>query len=109
MTSKTISTTIEILGKIYPIRCEESELPSLQQAAALLDKKMAEIKESGKVINLERIAIISALNMAHQFLQLDQQKSSYLQTINLRITQLQAMLDASLNKAPETELIYSAE
>jgi cell division protein ZapA len=109
MTDKIVSTTIEILGKLYPIRCQESELGSLQQAAELLNQKMNEVKESGKVINLERIAIITALNIAHQFLQLDQQKHHHANKINQRITQLQDKLDASINKTLQTELIYTTE
>lgn len=109
MSNKTISTTIEILGKPYSIRCPESEAKSLQQAAELLNQKMLEVKESGKSINPERIAIITALNFAHQFLQLDQQKVSLVDRINHKLTQLQDKLDTSLNKALQTELIYIAE
>lgn len=109
ITDKTISTTIEILGKPYPIRCPESELSSLQQAAAFLNEKMLDVRESGKAINLERIAIITALNIAHQFLQLDQQKSSLMSKINHRIAQLQDKLETAMNKSRQTELIYSSE
>lgn len=107
--SKIINTTIEILGKIYPIRCAESELASLQQAAQYLNQKMSEVKESGKAINLERIAIITALNIVHQFLQQDQQKSSHLNKINQRITHLQNKLEDTINRALQTELIYTTE
>lgn len=109
MTHKTVSTTIDILGKLYPIRCSEAELPSLQQAAEYLNEKMLEVQESGKAINLERIAIITALNIAHQYLQVDKQKSSIVDKINQRITQLQAKLDTAMNQARQTELIYTAE
>ncbi|RDI46526.1 cell division protein ZapA [Aquicella lusitana] len=109
MTDKIITTTIDILGKLYPIRCPESELKSLQQAAAFLNQKMLEVKESGKAINVERIAIITALNIAYQFLQSDQQKTSLMSKINQRITLLQDKLDTTINKAMQTELIYTAE
>jgi cell division protein ZapA len=104
--TNTVNTTIEILGKLYPIKCEESELSFLQQAAEYLNQKMNEVKESGKVINLERIAIITALNLAHQFLQLDQQKSHHMNKINQHISKLQDKLDATINQSLQTELIY---
>lgn len=108
--TKTISTSIEILGKFYPVRCQEAELELLQQAAEFLNKKMVEVQESGKVISLERIAIITALNIAHQFLQLDQQKTSLVGKINHRISQLQNKLETVINKHPQqTELVYSTE
>lgn len=104
--TETVHTSIEILGKLYPIRCPETEVKILQQAARLLNEKMMEVKESGKVINIERIAIIAALNIAHQLLEIQQQKHQYANKINLRLAQLQDKLDAAINKAIQTELIY---
>ena len=104
-----IDTTIEILGKHYPVRCPESELVSLQQAAQYLNNKMNEVQESGKVINLERIAIITALNIASQFLQMDQQKNSFMNKINQRISTLQDKLDSAMNKKSQTEFVYTTE
>ena len=109
MTDKTVTASIEILGKIYPVRCPESEAASLQMAAKMLNQKMAEVQESGKAINLERIAIITALNMAHQLLQIDSQKNSVMQRINHRLQQLQIRVDNALSDTVATELIYSAE
>lgn len=106
---KQVTTAIEILGKQYPVRCPESEVQSLQTAAKLLNQKMSEVQESGKAINLERIAIITALNFANQLLQADSQKSSVMQRINSRLQQLQSRMETALNEAVQTELIYSAE
>ena len=109
MNDKITNTTIEILGKFYSVRCPESELESLQCAARYLNEKMTEVQESGKAINLERIAIISALNIACQFLKLDQQKSSLMDKVNQHISLLQAKLDAVLSKPLQTELVYTSE
>lgn len=109
MSNEIISTTIEILGKFYPIRCPESEVSSLQEAAKLLNKKMLDVQESGKAINLERIAIISALNIAHEYLELSQQKTSVLGKITQRLTQLQDKIDRVMDKAEPTEMIYTTE
>lgn len=109
MTEKTVNTTIEILGKLYPIRCTEAELPSLLEAGRFLNQRMAEVQESGKAINLERIAIITALNIAHLYLQGDQQRHSVVSKITQRLSQLQDKLDVAINKAQQTELLYSVE
>jgi cell division protein ZapA len=109
MTDKIVNSTIEILGKFYPIRCVESELKSLQQAAEYLNQKMIEVQESGKVINLERIAIITALNITHQFLQLSDQKLKLVNRINQRVSQLQEKLDTAINKNRQTEFAYISE
>lgn len=109
MTNKTVDTTVELLGRPYPIRCPESELQSLQQAAEYLNKKMAEVQEAGKVASLERIVIITALNIAHQLLQGDQQKTSLMSKINQRISTLQDKLDSAISKPMQTELLYTTE
>ena len=101
--SKTINTTVEILGKMYPIRCPEAELSSLHQAAEFLSQKMAEVQESGKAINLERIAIITALNIAYQLLKESDLKNKIYQ----QIEQLQTKLDHAMQQTRQTELIYS--
>lgn len=109
MTDKTVSINIEILGKFYPVRCTEAELPSLQQAAEYLNKKMFAVQESGKAINLERIAIITALNIAHELLQSDGHKLGLMDIVNQRIHSLQDKLDKALHQSLQTELVYSAE
>ncbi len=96
MSTKIISTNVEILGKPYPVRCPEGELAALQQAARYLDQKMAEVRDSGKAINLERIAIITALNMAYELQQTGQQKNSFVDKINTYILNLQEKLDQTL-------------
>jgi cell division protein ZapA len=109
MTDNIVTTTIVILGKQYPVRCADAEVESLQLAANLLNQKMAEVQESGKAINLERIAIITALNMANQLLQADNMKSNAMLKINQRLLNLQNKVDAAINEAGQAELIYSAD
>jgi len=103
MSTKIISTNVEIMGKPYPVRCPENELAALQNAARLLDQKMCEVRDSGKAINLERIAIITALNMSYELLQSGQQKSSFTDKINQYILSLQEKLDLAIE--PEAEML----
>ncbi len=106
---KTVNTTIEILGKKYPIRCLENEVSSLQQAAIFLNQQMKEVQDSGKAINVERIAIITALNIAFRFLQADAQKNTFSSQINQRIAQIQGKLESVLGGHSQAEFIYSTE
>lgn len=64
--AKTIE--ISILGRNYKIACEEGEREALLEAVAYLDGKMAEIKKAGKVSGTDRIAVMAALNIAHELL-----------------------------------------
>ena len=57
---------VDIMGKKYPIKCPIDKVRELQDASASLDKEMKEIRESGKIIGFERIAIIAALNISYK-------------------------------------------
>lgn len=64
------SSTLEVflLDKSYRINCPESEQDNLRASAQYLDHKMRDIRSGSKVIGLERIAVIAALNIAHELL-----------------------------------------
>ena len=57
-----------LLGRTYRVACEDDERESLMQAVAYLDSKMNEIRKAGKVMGAERIAVMAALNVAHELL-----------------------------------------
>lgn len=109
MSDKLTNTNVPILGKLYSVRCPESEVQALQAAAQYVNKRMEEVQESGKAINLERIAIITALNIAFEYLQSDQQQSGLVQKVNQRISQIQEKLEAALSQSLQTELGYSVK
>ncbi|MFP5349377.1 MAG: cell division protein ZapA [Gammaproteobacteria bacterium] len=62
--------SISILGKEFMIACPPHEREALLAAANYLDKKMREIQASGKVLGTERTAIVAALNIANELLDL---------------------------------------
>jgi cell division protein ZapA len=59
---------IKILEKEYQIACPAGERAALLDSAEILNRKMREIRDTGKVIGLDRIAVMAALNMAHDLL-----------------------------------------
>ena len=64
--AKTVEVTL--LGRTYRVACDDDERESLMQAVAYLDAKMNEIRKAGKVMGAERIAVMAALNVAHELL-----------------------------------------
>ncbi len=64
MTTETVS--VHILGKDYQVACPKEEREPLIAAAAELDRRMKVIRQSGSVIGVERIAVMAALNLAHE-------------------------------------------
>jgi cell division protein ZapA len=59
---------VNLLGRTYRVACAEGEREALMQAVAYLDAKMNEIRKAGKVMGAERIAVMAALNVAHELL-----------------------------------------
>jgi cell division protein ZapA len=65
---KPMQLDVTILGREYKVACKESERAELMQAVALLDARMREIRDAGKVAAIDRIAVMAALNLAHDVL-----------------------------------------
>ncbi|MDH5592316.1 MAG: cell division protein ZapA, partial [Gammaproteobacteria bacterium] len=58
--------SVSILGKEYQIACPEEEKDALLSSAQLLHKNMEQIRSTGKVVGLDRIAVMAALNLANE-------------------------------------------
>ena len=65
--------TVRILEKEYFISCPQDERAALLDSAEYLNKKMREVRDTGKVVGADRIAVIAALNMANELLRLRKQ------------------------------------
>jgi cell division protein ZapA len=63
------TVTVKILDKDYQVACPEEQEAALAVSAKYLDKQMRSIRDSGKVIGLERIAVMAALNISYELLQ----------------------------------------
>jgi cell division protein ZapA len=96
-TSNTDGVTVTILGKEFIVACPENERAALTAAAAYLDKKMREIHSSGKVIGTERTAVMAALNIAHELMELREQ-GGMPADVNQKLRFLQSKIDAVLRQ-----------
>jgi cell division protein ZapA len=68
MDDRSLTLDVTILGRGYRVACKESERDELLQAVQFLDRRMREIRDSAKVAGSERIAVMAALNIAHELL-----------------------------------------
>ena len=68
MTEMYAHVSVRILEKEYQISCPANERTELLDSAEMLNAKMREIRDSGKVVGLDRIAVLAALNMANELL-----------------------------------------
>ena len=62
-----VTLDVSLLGHDYKVACKEGEEAELKEAVAFLDARMREIRESTKIHSTERIAVMAALNLAHEF------------------------------------------
>jgi cell division protein ZapA len=65
-TAKTVDVTI--MGRVFTVACTDEERDGLMDAVTYLNKKMQDIRDAGKVVGVERIAIMTALNLSHELL-----------------------------------------
>lgn len=68
--SSVTSVTVRILDKEYQVACPDEERAALLESAEFLNRRMKEIRDSGKVVGLDRMAVMVALNMANELLQI---------------------------------------
>ena len=68
MTEMYAHVSVRILEKEYQVSCPANERTALLDSAEMLNAKMREIRDSGKVVGLDRIAVMAALNMANELL-----------------------------------------
>jgi cell division protein ZapA len=96
--------SVRILEKDYFIACQPDERIDLVDSAAYLNGRMKEIRETGKVIGLDRIAVMAALNLAHEVLQLRQRDNGVQHEIGHRIKNLRERVESALEKGQQLEL-----
>lgn len=92
--AKTIE--VSILGRNYKIACEDGEREALLEAVSYLDGKMGEIKNAGKVNGTDRIAVMAALNIAHELLSTKLGNGFDIGQARRRISLIEAKLDEVL-------------
>src|SRR5687767_4212365 len=89
---------VNLLGRSYRVACDDHERESLMQAVAYLDGKMNEIRKAGKVMGAERIAVMAALNVAHELLSMRLGGGFDLGQAKRRISALESKLDEAIAK-----------
>jgi len=95
--------TVSILGKQFSVACPEDQRADLVAAAEYLDRKMSDIQRSGKAIGLERCAIMAALNISHELMELRRDAGSA-DGIEAKVRLLQERISTALGSQNELSL-----
>ncbi len=96
--SESRSLQITIMGRDFRVACLEHEQAGLLQAVDYLNKKMLEIRDSGKVIGLERIAIMAALNIAHELLSVKVGGGFDMAELKRRMNNMETAIDQAMSE-----------
>ena len=92
------SLQITIMGREFRVACPEEEQAGLLEAVDYLNKKMLEIRDAGKVIGLERIAIMAALNIAHEFLSTRVGGAFDMAEMKRRMNRMETVIDQAMSE-----------
>ncbi len=95
---------VRLLDREYQVACPAEERADLLDSAEYLDAKMREIRDSGKVTGLERIAVISALNLANELIKLRRQGSTVDGDVGSRLRVLRERVESALERGQQLEL-----
>jgi len=98
MTKKTLPVSITIMGKEYKIACEPEEQDDLIQSAQQLDAQMRKLRDSGKIVGPDRIAVMTALNLAHELQLLKTQNAQLNQQLSECLTKMSQKIENVLEK-----------
>lgn len=104
MTDAIVQVNIRILEKEYQISCPASERAALVESAELLNSKMRQIRDSGKVIGLDRIAVMAALNMANDLLRARSTGENLEGDAKIRLQAMRERVEGALQTTRQLEL-----
>ncbi len=100
--SNSSPVNLRILGKDYVLACPEEERETLITSANILSQKVQEVREGGKVVGSERMVVVSALNIIHEYLQYKYQQEAQQTQLHQQISQLQAKIDLALSNSTDS-------
>ena len=104
MTDRSVRVSVRILEKEYQVACPPEERSALLDAAELLNGKMREIRDGGNVMGLDKIAVMAALNMAHEVLNARTRESGADHGLTGKIRQLRERVETALNHGQQLEI-----
>lgn len=95
--------TIKILDRLYKIKCTAKDAIDLQEAALHVDEQMRKIRQSGHINSIDRMAVVAALNIYNEMIQLKRQKNQCIDDMHQRIIELQRRVEEALTEKIEVK------
>lgn len=99
--SQSKQLDVTIMGREFRVACPPDEEAALMDAVEFLDGKMREIRDSGNVMGIDKIAIMAALNIAHEFMNTRIGGGLDVADFKRRIHRMQETIDEALKEQPQ--------
>ena len=96
MAAKTMD--IKLLERNYKVACPVGQESALQQAADALNRRLEETKERTQLTNVEQIAVMTALNLCHEWIQDQNEQSAKTAKLEEKIQLLQATIEQAMSE-----------
>jgi cell division protein ZapA len=104
MTDRMSRVSVRILEKEYQVACPVEERTDLLDAAEYLNKQMREIRDSGTVMGLDRVAVMAALNIANELLKERRKESGNDLGLLDRVRKLSERVESAITRGKQLEI-----
>jgi cell division protein ZapA len=104
MTDRMSRVSVRILEKEYQVACLPEERSELLDSAEFLNGKMREIRDGGNIVGLDRIAVMAALNLAHELLKQRGRGEVVDTDVGQKVRQLRERVEGALSRGQQLEL-----
>ena len=104
MSADLHTVRVHILDKDYQVACPAEQRDALVESARYLDQQMRAIRQGGKVIGVDRIAVMAALNITHELIQQGQQSDKGNQDVLDRLRRLTGRIDDTISSYRQIEM-----
>ena len=103
MSDRLVRVSVRILEKEYQVACLPEERSELLDSAEFLNGKMRDIRDAGNIVGLDRIAVMAALNLAHELLK--RTRSEAIESeVSERVKQMRERVESALSRGQQLPL-----
>ena len=96
--------SVNILDRSYKIKCPHEQAPALQESARFVDEQMRKLRQTSNITSVDRIAVVTALNICNELMMLKRQKATQIDTMDQRLKQLHSRIQNFLAQEEEVAL-----
>lgn len=105
MSNQADAVTIQVLDKEYTVACPPEEKQALLESARILNERLREVRGGGKVLGTERMAVMTALNVIHEYNLLQKEQAQLSSDVDGTVRRLRGKIDDAISRREKAEAI----